>query len=65
LGINATWYDERIGLIGPNGAGKSTLLKILAGLETADTGERSLRRGLRIGYLPQDDTFPDGPTARE
>jgi len=56
---------ERIGLIGPNGAGKSTLLKILAGLETADTGERSLRRGLRIGYLPQDDTFPDGLTARE
>lgn len=56
---------ERIGLIGPNGAGKSTLLKILAGLEVADAGERSLRRGLRVGYLPQDDVFPAGLTARE
>ena len=56
---------ERIGLIGPNGAGKSTLLKILAGLEVADAGERSSRRGARIGYLPQEDVFPDGLTARE
>ncbi len=56
---------ERIGLIGPNGAGKSTLLKILAGLEVTDAGERSARRGARIGYLPQEDTFPDGLTARE
>lgn len=29
---------SRTAIIGPNGAGKSTLLKILAGLETADTG---------------------------
>jgi len=56
---------ERIGLIGPNGAGKSTLLKILAGIEEPDTGDRSMRRGVRIGYLPQDDIFPPGLTARE
>ncbi len=56
---------ERVGLIGPNGAGKSTLLKILAGLEVSDAGERSLRRGSRIGYLPQEDIFPAGLTARE
>jgi ATP-binding cassette subfamily F protein uup len=56
---------ERIGLIGPNGAGKSTLLKILAGWEEPDTGARTVKRGARIAYLPQDDTFTPGLTARE
>ena len=56
---------ERVGLIGPNGAGKSTLLKILAGIEDADAGTRTARRGTRIGYLPQDDTFPPNLTVRE
>src|SRR5262245_9227623 len=55
---------ERVGLIGPNGAGKSTLLKILAGLEEPDAGNRTARRGARVGYVPQDDTFPPGSTAR-
>src|SRR3954471_16860453 len=30
---------EVLGVAGPNGAGKSTLLRILAGEETADSGE--------------------------
>ncbi len=51
---------ERIGLIGPNGAGKSTLLKLLAGIEVPDAGQCALRRGARIGYLAQDDRFPEG-----
>ena len=46
---------ERTGLIGPNGAGKSTLLKILAGRETSDSGVLSIRRGLKVDYLAQDD----------
>ena len=45
---------EKAGLVGRNGCGKSSLLKILAGLENPNSGEISLRRGLRIGLLPQD-----------
>jgi ATP-binding cassette subfamily F protein uup len=55
---------DKIGIIGPNGAGKSTLLKILAGLDTADSGLVSNRRGLSAGYVAQQDDFPEGQTIR-
>ena len=45
---------EKIGLVGANGTGKTSLLRILAGLQPPDAGDRSVRRGLRIGYLPQE-----------
>jgi ATP-binding cassette subfamily F protein 3 len=45
---------ERIGLVGPNGAGKTTLCRILAGLESPDTGQVSRPRALAVGYLPQE-----------
>ena len=45
--------DARVGVIGPNGGGKSTMLRILAGLETADAGELTQRRGLVVAFLAQ------------
>lgn len=44
---------SRIALVGRNGSGKSTLLKILAGIESASSGEISKTKDLRIGYLDQ------------
>ncbi len=68
-GLSFGLFDnERTGLIGPNGTGKSTLLKILAGLETPDSGELALRRGLRVRYLAQRDfqeETPHGVTVRD
>src|SRR5216683_3968554 len=56
---------DQVGLVGPNGAGKSTLLKILAGLESPDPGRRSVRGGVRVGYVPQDPAFPAGGTVED
>jgi len=56
---------DHVGLIGPNGSGKSTLLKILAGLEEPDKGTRSMRRHVRLGYVPQEPSFSDDQTIDE
>ncbi len=62
-GVSLTIGDEdRLGLIGPNGAGKSTLLQILAGLQEPDSGERSFRKLLRLGYVAQESNFEAGTT---
>ena len=41
-------------VLGLNGAGKTTLLRILAGIETPDTGEVVRGHGLRLGYYAQE-----------
>src|SRR4051812_46890135 len=45
---------DRIGLVGRNGCGKTTFLRLLAGLQSPDSGDISRRRELVISYLPQD-----------
>jgi ATP-binding cassette subfamily F protein uup len=56
---------EKVGLVGRNGCGKTSLFRILAGEATADAGEISRRRGLRIGYLPQEFELDGERTVRE
>ncbi|WP_252180618.1 zinc ABC transporter ATP-binding protein ZnuC [Endozoicomonas sp. 4G] len=53
---------EIVTLIGPNGAGKTTLVRVVLGLQAPDSGSRTMKEGLRIGYMPQklhvDETMP-------
>ncbi len=64
--IKLTITDEdKIGVIGVNGAGKSTLLKIIAGMETSDSGDIIKMNGLRIEYLPQEVIYEAEDTVLE
>ena len=47
-------YGERAVLIGPNGAGKTTLLRCITGQLTPWAGEVRLGRGVRVGYMAQE-----------
>ena len=46
-------FNDKVVLIGINGSGKSTLLKMIAGIEPIDGGQRIVKSGARIIYLPQ------------
>lgn len=56
---------DKVGLIARNGSGKSTLLNILAGREGYDAGKVTFRRGIRVGYLEQDPSYPEELTVLE
>ena len=44
----------KVVILGLNGAGKTTLLRILAGIETPDTGDVVPGHGLKLGYYAQE-----------
>jgi ATP-binding cassette subfamily F protein 3 len=51
--------SARIAITGNNGSGKSTLLKLVVNELPADAGELTCKPGLRLGYLAQDQEFPE------
>lgn len=53
---------QKIGLIAKNGTGKTTLLNIIAGKEDYESGSVVFRNDLRVGYLEQSPTYPEGLT---
>lgn len=50
FGIN---QGDKIGLIAKNGTGKSTMLRIIAGLESPDSGNIVSRSGLKVAFVEQ------------
>jgi ATP-binding cassette subfamily F protein 3 len=56
---------DKFGLVGRNGHGKSTLIKIIAGLESADSGKIITPRGYKIGFLSQQPVFSETTVEKE
>ena len=72
--LTGAYSGRCIGLLGPNGAGKTTLLQALLGFYPPTSGTarvlgldvrtqiRQIRH--RIGYMPENDSFIAGMSAR-
>ena len=54
--------NARIGLVGPNGAGKTTLLKIMTGQQAPTSGQFTINKGLKVGYIAQENALDEDKT---
>ena len=54
--------NARIGLVGPNGAGKTTLLKIMTGQQESTSGQFTINKGLKVGYIAQENALDEYKT---
>lgn len=62
FGLN---HGQKLALVGSNGAGKSTLLSILNGKEIPDEGKVTMRKDIRMAFLPQQPEFNPQHTVSE
>ncbi len=57
-GVNFSLRQKELTvLVGPNGGGKSTMIKLITGLIKPDDGTIAFRKGLEVGYVPQNFAF--------
>ncbi len=56
---------DRIGVLGLNGSGKTTLLKVLAGLQTPDSGRVATARGTTVAVVTQKSELVPGSTVKD
>lgn len=54
--------NARIGLVGPNGAGKTTLLKIMTAQQDPTSGQFTINKGLKVGYIAQENALDENKT---
>ena len=54
LNLRLEWR-QKLGLVGRNGSGKTTLLRMLTGQQEPDKGVIQFAKGVRAGYLKQED----------
>ena len=56
---------DRLAITGINGAGKTTLLRLITGEERADSGNITVPKDIRLGYLPQNPEIDSKKTIYE
>ncbi len=61
VGFRLAW-GQKLGLVGRNGCGKTTLLRILTAQAEADKGTVNYAKGIRFGYLRQEQLVDHGWT---
>ncbi|MDF1497403.1 MAG: ABC-F family ATP-binding cassette domain-containing protein [Patescibacteria group bacterium] len=53
---------QRVGLIGANGSGKTTLMRMILGQEKPEEGKIIIYPDMKLGYLEQNEEYPEGET---
>ncbi len=56
---------QKAALIARNGVGKTSLLNIITGIDSPDSGNVTIRKELKVSYLPQNPLFDDNATVLE
>ncbi len=65
VGFKLEWR-QKLGLVGRNGTGKTTLLRLLTGQQEPDKGSINFTKGVRVGYLKQEDAVnPNNTVLKE
>ena len=62
FGINK---DQKIALIAKNGTGKTSILNIISGKDSAETGQITSRKGIKISFLEQEPDLNPNLTIEE